>query len=65
MNERINRQDDEILYQPRIHSRWIRELYILKEETGLPMTVLIDMALGAFVEEYERDTRHSQEGEIN
>lgn len=48
--ERIGRGDDERLYQPRIHSRWIRELYRTKGDTGDPMTVLVDQALAEFVE---------------
>ena len=54
----VDRSDDEKLYQPRIHSRWIRELYRIKEETGDPMTVLIDQALAEFVEQ----RREPQEG---
>jgi hypothetical protein len=48
--ECVQRSNDEKLYQPRIHSRWIRELYRMKEDTGDPMTVLIDQALAEFVE---------------
>jgi hypothetical protein len=48
--ERISRSDDEKLYQPRIHSRRIRELYRIRGETGDPMTVLVDTALAEFVE---------------
>ena len=43
MAERISRKDDEGVYQPRIHSRRIRELYDVKVETGLPLTVLLDL----------------------
>ena len=50
MKERISRQNDEDLYQPKIHSRRIRELYALKVITGLPMTVLVDLAIKEFVE---------------
>jgi hypothetical protein len=50
MPERINRQNDEKLYQPRIHSRRIRELYLIKQLTGIPMTVLLDLAIAAFIE---------------
>ena len=50
--ERIRRHDDERLYQPRIHSRWIRELYQISQETGLPMTALVDWAIGQFVENH-------------
>jgi hypothetical protein len=48
--ERVPRGDDEGLYQPRIHSRWIRELYRIKLETGEPITVLVERALAEFVE---------------
>lgn len=49
MRERINRQTDEDLYQPKIHSQRIRELYGLKLITGLPMTVLLDYAIQDFI----------------
>ncbi len=49
MKERINRQGDEKLYQPKIHSDRIRELYSLKLLTGLPMTVLLDYAIREFL----------------
>jgi hypothetical protein len=51
--ERINRHDDERLYQPKIHSRRIRELYRISEETGAPMTVLVDQALREFVADFK------------
>jgi hypothetical protein len=50
--ERVRRNDDERLYQPLIHSRHIRILHLISEETGKPMTVLIDQALTDFVERY-------------
>ena len=50
MKERINRQTDENLYQPKIHSERIRALYELKVITRLPMTVLVDMAIRDFLE---------------
>ena len=53
--ERIRRHDDERLYQPRIHSRRIRELHRLREETGEPMTVLVDQALQEFIERQSSD----------
>jgi len=53
MVERINRQGDERIYQPRIHSSLIREIYIVKEATGLPMTVLVDQAIREFLGKYE------------
>ena len=53
MGERINRQDDENLYQPKIHSRRIRCLYQISDITSLPMTVLVDLAIKEFIEKYE------------
>ena len=50
--ERIRRHDDEHLYQPRIHSRRIRDLYLVSEETGEPMTVLVDQAIADFINIY-------------
>jgi hypothetical protein len=45
MENRIDRRDDESLYQPKIHSERIRTLYSLKQATGKPMTVLLDQAI--------------------
>ena len=45
MEDRIDRKDDESLYQPKIHSERIRTLYGLKQATGKPMTVLLDQAI--------------------
>lgn len=50
MPERIARQNDENLYQPKIHSERIRELYVLKQVSGLPMTVLVDLAIKMLIE---------------
>ena len=49
-DDRINRQNDENLYQPKIHSQRIRELHIISASSGLPMTVLVDTAIQEFVE---------------
>ena len=54
--ERVSRSNDERLYQPRIHSRWIRELYRLRMETGEPSTLLVDTALAEFVERRKEGT---------
>ncbi len=51
MTEIISRKDDENLYQPKIHSQRIRELHQIVEQSGQPMTVLVDLALRRFVEE--------------
>ena len=52
MENRIDRKDDESLYQPKLHSKRIRTLYNLKQATGKPMTVLLDQAV------YELAERH-------
>ena len=58
--ERINRSDDEELYQPKIHSERIRALYHLKEITGLPLTVLLDLAIGEFLEVMEKKGEYGE-----
>jgi hypothetical protein len=45
MENRIHRKNDENLYQPKMHSDRVRELYNLKLATGIPMTVLLDQAI--------------------
>lgn len=65
MPERITRQDDENLYQPKIHSQRIRELYVLKQATGLPMTVLVDLAIRAFVEQISKCDKQNLTGSPN
>ena len=52
MENRINRISDESLYQPKIHSERIRTLYGLKQQTGKPMTVLIDQAIYDLAQRY-------------
>jgi hypothetical protein len=68
MNERINRKADENLYQPKIHSERIRSLYRLKLVTGIPLTVLLDMAIQKFLEDQEKkigeETRKYEEESI-
>jgi hypothetical protein len=51
--ERVNRLNDENLYQPKIHSDRIKQLYRIHEETGLPMTVILDCAIREYIERYE------------
>ncbi|HEY3310330.1 MAG TPA: hypothetical protein VGK00_01710 [Anaerolineales bacterium] len=52
MRETVNRQTDENLYQPKIHSERIRTLYGLKQVTGKPMTVLLDQAIRELAERH-------------
>lgn len=52
MENRIDRKNDESLYQPKIHSERIRALYRIKQETGKPMTVLLDAAIREFAASY-------------
>ena len=49
MTEKVNRKTGQSIYQPRIHAQRIKDLYQIKEKTGLPMTVLVDQALGEFL----------------
>ena len=52
--ERMTWDGDERLYQPRIHSQHIRALHRISQELGEPMTVLIDQALGQYIDQYRR-----------
>lgn len=52
MENRIDRKNDESLYQPKIHSERIRTLYQIKQATGKPMTVLLDEAIREFAASY-------------
>jgi hypothetical protein len=61
MENRISRKDDEFLYQPKIHSDRIRELYNLKQETGIPMTVLLDLAIRDLKASYGVHSPHQDE----
>jgi len=63
MVERINRQADERIYQPRIHSSLIHEIYKIREITGLPITVIVDHAIREYLERYEADVSHT--GQVN
>jgi len=63
MVERINRQADERIYQPKIHSSLIHEIYKIKEITGLPMTVIVDLAIREYLGKYETDV--DQKGQAN
>jgi hypothetical protein len=58
--ERIDRSKDKLVYQPRIHADLVHELYLLKLRTGLPMTVLLQMAISMLLDQhkgYEGDTK--------
>lgn len=59
MVERINRQGDEKIYQPKIHSSLIHEVYKIGEITGLPMTVIIDQAIREYLGKYETGVAHN------
>jgi hypothetical protein len=56
MENRIDRINDENLYQPKIHSERIRVLYRLKQDTGKPMTVLLDQAIENFAASFGTDS---------
>jgi hypothetical protein len=59
MVERINRQADERIYQPKIHSSLIYELYKIKTITGLPITVIVDQAIREYLGKYETGVAHN------
>lgn len=59
MGERINRGDDENLYQPKIHNKRIRSLYQISEDKNLPMTILVDLAIKEYLENYEVQDREA------
>ena len=61
MDNRIDRKDDESLYQPQIHSERIRSLYRLKQATGKPMTVLLDQAIRDLAESYSPENQSEEE----
>src|SRR5215475_11410436 len=61
MENRIDRENDESLYQPRVHSDRIRELYNLKLATGMPMTVLLDQAIRDLTASYGVDSPLQEE----
>ena len=60
MIERICRNGDENIYQPRIHSERIRELKTISLETGLPITVLVDYAIRSYVNAYQEEKRKKE-----
>ena len=61
MENRIDRKDDENLYQPKIHSERIRSLYQIKQTTGKPMTVLLDQAIQDFAASYGTQNQFGEE----
>lgn len=61
MENRIDRKNDESLYQPKVHSDRIRELYNLKQITGMPMTVLLDQAIRDLTASYGVDSQLTEE----
>lgn len=64
MEKRISRKDDERSFQPKIHSKRIRTLFSLKEETGKPMTVLVDEAIRELAESYRTDNLEEPQMEV-
>ena len=61
MVERINRQADERIYQPKIHCSLIHEIYKIREITGLPMTVIVDQAIREYLGKYETDVNQNNQ----
>src|SRR4030042_6032310 len=60
MKERVCRDGDERIYQPKIHADIIRELFRIGQETGLPLTVLVDYAVRSYIATYEKNKRKKE-----
>jgi hypothetical protein len=58
MVERINRQMDERIYQPKIHSSLIHEISRIREITDQTMTVIVDQAIREYLGKYEAGSAH-------
>jgi hypothetical protein len=64
MVERITREGDRNIYQPKIHAERISELYKVKLITGLPLTVLVDEAIRQYVSQYENTVEWKKLSEV-
>jgi hypothetical protein len=60
--KRINRSDDENIYQPKIHASRIRELYQIGQQLHLPLTVIVDQAIDLYIKQLAET---NDEGSIN
>ena len=61
MKETISRKDDEkYVYQPKIHIDRIKALYLIKEQTGIPMTVLLDRAIAEYMANFDELGKESK-----
>ena len=54
--KRIDRKDDENLYQPKIHSTWNRQLYAIGQQIHLPLTIIIDQAIEEYIKQLNAST---------
>lgn len=61
MVERVCREGDETIYQPKIHADRIKELYKIVIETGLPMTVLVDCAIRSYIAAFYEEKKKREE----
>ena len=52
---------DERIYQPRIHSSLIHEIYKIREITGLPMTVIVDQAIKEYLGKQEKEIEQNNQ----
>lgn len=52
MTERIKRKGTKRCYQPPALQERIHGLYLLKEQTGIPMTVHMDRALAEYIQNH-------------
>ena len=61
MKERMSWTDDERLYQPRVHSQRIRELHKIAEDTGKPMTRVLDDLVSKGIEEHNESMENKMD----
>jgi hypothetical protein len=59
---RIDRSQDENIYQPKIHSDRIHQLYEIGQQYNLPMTVILDQAILMYIQQLAQE---NDEGNLN
>jgi hypothetical protein len=66
MAERINWTPEDRSYQPRIRRDRIKELYQIRVEMGLPMTVVLDLVISDYFKRFmEEREGYEANGQAN
>ncbi len=60
MVERVVRKDDEVVYQPKLHSRLVHELYLISQKKGIPMTLALQEAVVEYITKEKECVTHVQ-----